>query len=103
MHFKNMGDPSNSQHDSWQRFLRGRFQGLDWRKKENWECNQRMNPTGEKWMDGFTVSPHEIMFVKVKDHLVHSTNTLSQTAAKYSDWIDGLVSHLAPFCLCQPC
>ena len=65
---------------------------MNWRDKANWECNQRMNPTGEKWMDGTTISPYEIMFVKVKDHLLHSTNSLALTAARYSDWIDGLVS-----------
>ena len=69
-----------------------RFQGLDWRKKKNWECNQRMNPTGEKWMDGFTLSIYELMFVKLKDHLKFSTNSLALNAIKYSDWMDGLVS-----------
>lgn len=73
-----------------------RFQGVDWRKKKNWECNQRMNPTGEKWMDGFTLSQYELMFVKVKDHLRFSTNSLSLNAIKYSDWMDGLVSFYIP-------
>ena len=51
-----------------------------------------MNPTGEKWMDGITLSPHELMFVKVKDYLRLSTNSLAITASKYSDWMDGMVS-----------
>lgn len=68
-----------------------RFQGVNWRDKANWGCNQRMNPTGEKWMDGITISPHELMFVKVKDHLLLSTNSLAIAARKYSDWMDGLV------------
>lgn len=76
-----------------------RFQGVDWRKKENWDCNQRMNPTGEKWMDGVTLSPHELMFVKVKDDLVHSTNSLALDAVKYSDWMDGLVKHSQYHCI----
>ena len=56
-----------------------------------------MNPTGEKWMDGITLSPHELMFVKVKDYLLLSTNSLAITAAKYSDWMDGLVRRRFPF------
>lgn len=64
---------------------------MNWKDKANWGCNQRMNPTGEKWMDGITLSPHELMFVKVKDYLLLSTNSLAKTAAKYSDWMDGLV------------
>lgn len=51
-----------------------------------------MNPTGEKWMDGHTLSQYEIMFVKVKDHLKFSTNSLTLNAIKTSDWMDGLVS-----------
>ena len=53
-----------------------------------------MNPTGEKWMDGVTLSPDELMFVKVKDSLVHSTSSLALDAVKYSDWMDGLVRSL---------
>jgi len=64
---------------------------VDWRNKTSWGCNQRMNPTGEKWMDGTTLSPHELMFIKVKDHLLLSTNSLSKAAARTSDWLDGLV------------
>jgi hypothetical protein len=55
-----------------------------------------MNPTGEKWMDGTTLSPHELMFIKVKDHLLMSTNSLSKAAAKTSDWMDGLVPPVPP-------
>lgn len=77
------------------KFLDCRYQGINWRDKTNWGCNQRMNPTGERWMDGITISPHELMFVKVKDHLLLSTNSLAIAARKYSDWMDGMVR--APF------
>ena len=42
-----------------------RYQAVDWRKQGNWACNQRLNPTGDFYFDGVTLSPYELMFVKV--------------------------------------
>ena len=45
--------------------LNYRYQGVDWRKQSNWACNQRLNPTGDFYFDGVTLSPYELVFVKV--------------------------------------
>ena len=45
-----------------------RYQGVDWRDKSNWHCNQRVNPYGEYYNDGVSLNPYEVMFVKVKAH-----------------------------------
>lgn len=71
-----------------------RYQGVDWRKKGNWACNQRLNPTGEHYFDGITLSAYELMFVKVKDTLLHSSGTQAKTAVRLQEWMDGLVSTL---------
>ena len=64
---------------------------MDWRKKENWGCNQHLNPTGDHAWDGETLSPYELLFVKVKEHLLNSMGTQAKTAVKYQEWMAGLV------------
>ena len=45
-----------------------RYQGVDWRHESSWHCNQRLNPYGERYNDGVSLNPYEVMFVKVKAH-----------------------------------
>lgn len=37
---------------------------IDWRKKENWECNNRLHPTRHNAYDGISVNPLEVVFHK---------------------------------------
>ena len=48
-----------------------RYQGVDWRKQSNWACNQRLNPTGNFYFDGVTLSVYELVFVKVSSSIWH--------------------------------
>ena len=43
---------------------------MDWRKQGNWACNQRLNPTGDFYFDGVTLSVYELVFVKVRPCLI---------------------------------
>eukprot|EP01025_Chloroclados_australasicus_P020691 TRINITY_DN2182_c0_g1_i3.p1 TRINITY_DN2182_c0_g1~~TRINITY_DN2182_c0_g1_i3.p1 ORF type:complete len:427 (+),score=16.21 TRINITY_DN2182_c0_g1_i3:28-1281(+) len=43
-----------------------RYQGIDWRKKENWKCNGNRNPTIMYYYDSLNMPPLEALFVKVK-------------------------------------
>ena len=42
-----------------------RYQGIDWRQKENWNCNERFSPYAEHHYDGLSLDPLEVVFVKV--------------------------------------
>ena len=42
-----------------------RYQGIDWRDKENWACNERFSPYAEHHYDGLSLDPLEVVFVKV--------------------------------------
>lgn len=65
--------------------LMTRYQGVDWRDKKNWGCNRNMNPYGDHANDGLTLETMEVMFVKVKEHLVDRIPYM-QSAFKYDDW-----------------
>ena len=43
-----------------------RYQGIDWREKENWNCNERFSPYAEHHYDGLSLDPLEVVFVKVR-------------------------------------
>ena len=43
-----------------------RYQGIDWRQKENWNCNERFSPYAEHHYDGLSLDPLEVVFVKVR-------------------------------------
>jgi hypothetical protein len=70
-----------------------RYQGIDWRLQENWGCNQNVNPTGEDAFDGLTLSPYEVLFVKGKEALLHSSNSITLDAVKIASWLDWEVRH----------
>eukprot|EP00884_Botryococcus_braunii_P023615 jgi/Botrbrau1/9938/Bobra.0012s0035.1 len=65
-----------------------RYQGVDWRLRENWGCNQGINPTGQDAFDGVTLSPYEVLFVKAKESLVLSAQTITIEAVKLESWLD---------------
>ena len=37
---------------------------IDWRKKENWDCNKRVHPTRYNTYEGISVNPLEVVFHK---------------------------------------
>ncbi|GAB4815440.1 hypothetical protein N2152v2_002486 [Parachlorella kessleri] len=63
-----------------------RYQGVDWRRPENWGCNAGMNPFIDGAYDGISLSPLEQMFVKVKWVEVRHELTAAATAVAYSRW-----------------
>ncbi|GMH41199.1 hypothetical protein BSKO_09109 [Bryopsis sp. KO-2023] len=65
-----------------------RYQGVDWRRKENWNCNDRMNPYLAKNYDGVFVNPLEVLFVKVKDQHAEGHVGTSTLARKYQQWME---------------
>jgi hypothetical protein len=63
-----------------------RYQDVDWTNEANWECNSRVNPYGESYYDGISLTPFEVMFVKVKGVLLHNEWSYARTAIKYDQW-----------------
>lgn len=63
-----------------------RYQGVNWRDRRNWDCNQRYSCQGERFYDGITLDPLEVMFVKVKSFTLSQEVPSSRTAIKYEQW-----------------
>jgi hypothetical protein len=64
--------------------------------KENWGCNLGINPTGQDAFDGVTLSPYEVLFVKAKESLVLSAQTITIEAVKLESWLDWEVGLALP-------
>ncbi|KAI3431515.1 hypothetical protein D9Q98_004565 [Chlorella vulgaris] len=64
-----------------------RYQGVDWRLKHNWGCNEGINPYAEYMYDGVNISPFEVMFVKVKEFLLEAGWMTASSAKKYTAWV----------------
>ena len=45
-----------------------------------------MNPYGESYYDGISLTPFEVMFVKVKGVLLHNDWSYARIAVKYNEW-----------------
>lgn len=58
-----------------------------------------MNPYGESYYDGISLTPFEVMFVKVKGVLLHNEWSYARTAIKYDEWYTERVR----FCLLNSC
>lgn len=63
-----------------------KYDGVDWRLKQNHKCNQRLNPGPQFMYDGTTVNPLETLFVKVKSLHAQARWANVIQAIKYSDW-----------------
>eukprot|EP00879_Flechtneria_rotunda_P012042 GHRR01012577.1.p1 GENE.GHRR01012577.1~~GHRR01012577.1.p1 ORF type:complete len:347 (+),score=93.53 GHRR01012577.1:547-1587(+) len=63
-----------------------RYQGVDWRDKNNWDCNAKLTPATEFSCDGTSLDPLEVMFVKVKSYMITSEISFSKKALKYQHW-----------------
>ncbi|KAK9810073.1 hypothetical protein WJX72_004380 [[Myrmecia] bisecta] len=64
-----------------------RYQGIDWRDRRHWKCNQGFSPYAEHHYDGLSMDPLEVVFVKVKSYLLDLKWTGSTKAAKYDRWV----------------
>ena len=49
-------------------------------------AGRRLTATSEFTMDGVSVDPLEVMFVKVKSYMLTSEWSFSKKAAKYQEW-----------------
>ena len=75
----------------------GRYQGVDWRDEASWNCNQKLNPTGELYFDGTTLTPYEVVFVKYKAILTQSHDSITLDALRLGTWMSGLVCPGKPY------
>eukprot|EP00798_Chlamydomonas_sp_ICE-L_P028092 gene28092-31200_t len=66
--------------------LMERYQDVDWRDPTNWVCNARFSPQGENFLDGITLDPLEVMFVKVKSFTLMNAISYGVRAVKYGVW-----------------
>eukprot|EP01025_Chloroclados_australasicus_P067784 TRINITY_DN939_c1_g1_i1.p2 TRINITY_DN939_c1_g1~~TRINITY_DN939_c1_g1_i1.p2 ORF type:complete len:416 (-),score=23.99 TRINITY_DN939_c1_g1_i1:2601-3848(-) len=65
-----------------------RYQGVDWNNQDNWGCNDKFNPYGQYNYDGIALHPFEVLFVKVKEHLLTNNRwDFVRTAYKYDEWM----------------
>jgi len=62
-----------------------RYAGIDWLALDPPECNGMRNPYVTLFNDGMNQNPLEVVFVKVKPHVLASDHTLQ----RYSDYVLG--------------
>jgi hypothetical protein len=63
-----------------------RYQGIDWRNRDNWGCNLERNPYGSNYLDGGSLEAMEVMFVKVKQRLLDLGWSYPYAASQYDRW-----------------
>lgn len=69
-----------------------RYQDVDWLDQANWKCNKQANPYGEFYLDGVSLNPFEVLFVKVKERVVQSDWSFALQAVKYTEWMEAQAS-----------
>ena len=65
-----------------------RYQGVDWRKTETWNCNRNMDPLMPRAFDGGSPEAMEVMFVKIRefqDSLQYKVAS-TEAAQNYDRW-----------------
>ena len=67
------------------RALQVRYQGVDWRDRGLWLCNEQRNPYEYILEDPIALAPMEVMFVKVKAGFVERRVPSALTAVAYDD------------------
>ncbi|KAL4428545.1 hypothetical protein ABPG75_002634 [Micractinium tetrahymenae] len=65
-----------------------RYQGVDWADRANWKCNKQANPYGEYYLDGVSLNPFEVLFVKVKERVLQNDWSFAVQAKKYTEWME---------------
>jgi hypothetical protein len=68
--------------------LQIKYQGVDFRLKSNWNCNNRVSPIFiDRSVDGITHDPYELVFVKYKGTPPFDTD-LERRAMIYQKWLE---------------
>lgn len=69
--------------------LQIKYQGVDFRKKDNENCNRRVSPIFvDRSVDGITHDPYELVFVKYKGTPTSFDSDLERRAHIYQKWLD---------------
>jgi len=69
-----------------------KYQGVDWRNaRVGRECNANVNPLVPRFVDGTTITPFEVLFVKVKDEMKTEPQVLQ--AIKFDEWMDAATAY----------
>ncbi|UJR27927.1 hypothetical protein I4U23_009187 [Adineta vaga] len=69
--------------------LQVKYQGVDFRKKENWNCNYKRSPIFiDRSMDTLTPDPYELVFVKYKGRPSNFDTDLERRAFTYQKWLE---------------
>ena len=75
--------------------LMTRYVGVDWRNMTNWQCNSGANPYVLNANDGASLEAFEVMFVKVKGHLLQQKWPYMVSADKVTKWKKATVASIA--------
>ncbi|CAF1027156.1 unnamed protein product [Adineta ricciae] len=68
--------------------LQTKYQGVDFRKKENWQCNHQISPIFvDRSVDSISHDPFELVFVKYKGQPAQFDTDLERRAMIYEKWI----------------
>jgi hypothetical protein len=67
----------------WIDSLQTKYQELDFSRKENRKCNREINPYFDKSVDGLTLDPYEVVFVKYNHK---DCKEAAERAAVYQQW-----------------
>ena len=69
--------------------LQIKYQGVDFRKKDNENCNNRISPIFvDNMVDGIAHDPYELVFVKFKGTPKTFDSTLERRGHVYQKWLD---------------
>ena len=67
--------------------LMKKYQGYDFRVRGHSDCFHMENPTSDKHVDGISLDPFEVVFVKLKASTTDFLHTQSRLSA-YDKWIE---------------
>jgi hypothetical protein len=69
--------------------LQIKYQGVDFRKKENEDCNNKVSPIFvDRSVDGITHDPYELVFVKYRGTSSSFDSDLERRAFVYEKWLE---------------
>ena len=76
--------------------LQVRYQGVDWRDRGLWLCNEQRNPYEYILEDPIALAPMEVMFVKVKAGFVERRVSSALAATSYDHALNQTASVCPP-------
>lgn len=66
--------------------MQERYQGVDWRDRGTWSCNEERSPYERILEDPVALAPMEVMFVKVNARYLDAGVPSARAASAYDDW-----------------